>query len=132
MNLTSSEIEQDFYLMLKGSGLETDISGSIYKSGMRHLDSKNEDVVITFLAGISEQMQSGVIVINIYVPNITDANLKDTERCLVLENEIKTWISQLSTLKYKISLNSTIQVFEEAEINQHFISTKLNFKLFIQ
>lgn len=131
MNLTSSDIEQDFYDLLKGSSIETAISGKIYKSGMRPFNSQLEDIVITFLAGISNQVQSGVVLINTYVPNILieGNSIKDTARCKALEALIKEWISLFSSTDYIIELNRTIQVFEEAEIQQHFINTRISFKI---
>lgn len=132
MNLTGTDIEQDFYNMLKGSSLESAISGNIYKSGMRPLNADKEDVVITFLSGLSDQVQKGIMIINAYVPDIAQSGLKNTSRIKSLEAEIKNWLYSFENNRYEISLNKTIQVFAEPEINQHFINTRLNFKLLIQ
>lgn len=131
MNLTSTDIEEDYYNLLKGSSFEMAISGKIYKSGMRPIGSKKEDVVISFLAGLSNQIQTGVVIINTYIPDNTQG-LKDTARCKTLEAEIKSWIASIINQKYKVKLEKTIQVFAEPDIHQHFISTRLNFKLLIQ
>ena len=131
MNLTGSEIEQDIYNLLKGSSIETIISGSVYKSGLRPINSNLEDAIVTFLAGISNQIQTGVVNLNIYVPDIilNGQNVKNTARIETIEAEIKTWFETLVNIKYEIKLDSTIKVFEEPDIQQHFINTRLNFKL---
>jgi len=133
MNLTGTDIEQDIYDLLKGSSLESTISGTIYKSGMRPLNSSNEDAVITFLAGLSNQIQTGVVNLNIYIPNIIvdGQSMKNTSRCKTIEAEIKNWLDSLVNIKYEIKLDKTIKVFEEPDIQQHFINTRLNFKLLI-
>ncbi len=134
MNLSSSDIEQDIYDMLKGSGLEAAISGSIYKSGMRPFNSSSQDVVITFLSGLSNQIQRGIVNVNVYVPNtlIDDRYYKNTITCKLFETELKNWLETLESDKYLIKLDKTLQVFAEPKINQHFINARLNFKLLIQ
>ena len=90
--LSSTDIEQVVYDLLKGSGLESAISGKIYKSEMRPFNSTNEDVVITFLSGLISQVQAGIVVINTYVPDtlIDGHGYKATTRCKELEVYIKT------------------------------------------
>jgi hypothetical protein len=134
MNLTSSEIEQDIYDLLKDSNLESAISGKIYKSGMRPFNSELEDIVVTFISGLSNQIQIGIVNVNTYIPDIIlDGNsLKNTARIKVLETEIKTWLSGIVSSKYKLELDRTIQAFPEPDIKQHFINARLSFKLLIQ
>ena len=133
MNLTSSDIEQGIFDLLQDTDLQALITGSIYKSGMRPFNSKSEDIVVTFLSGLSNQIQVGIVNINTYVPNIAinGIDVKNTARCKEIETEIKNWLSELSDIDYKIELDRTIQVFEQAEINQHFINTRIKFKLLI-
>jgi len=131
MNLTGTDIEQDFYNLLRGGSLDNVLSGSIYKSGMRPLGSTQEDVVISFLSGVSNQVQTGIVIINTYVPNQANG-LKNTNRVKELETEINNWIALFNNQKYEIELDKTIQVFAEPDINQHFISTRLRFKLLIE
>lgn len=134
MNLTSSEIEQDIYDLLNNSNLESAISGKIYKSGMRPFNSELEDIVVTFISGLSNQIQTGIVNVNSYVPDIilNGFPLKNTARIKVLETEIKAWLSGITSTKHKLELDRTIQVFPEPEIKQHFINARLSFKLLIQ
>ena len=131
MSLTSSDIEQDVYDLIQLSSLKTSISGKIYKSGMRPPNSKLEDVVITFLAGLGNQLQTGVVNVNTYVNNVVldGIHVKDTIRIKALETIIKSWISGIINQKYEFELDKTMQVYEVPEISQHFINTRLKFKL---
>ena len=134
MSLTSTDIEQAIFDLFLGTDIESEISGKIYKSGMRPFNSDQEDIVITFISGIGSQIQLGIVNVNIYVTDIllNGIPIKNTARIKELETEIKAWLSSLTDTTYKIELDRTIQVFPEPEIKQHFINTRLSFKLLIQ
>ncbi|MBR0292516.1 MAG: hypothetical protein IJQ79_10360, partial [Bacteroidales bacterium] len=78
MTKSEKNIERDLYALIKASPLAGMISGSVYRSDMRPEGSELEDISVKFLAGEEGQIQTGIIVLNIYVPNIT--RLGDTRR----------------------------------------------------
>ena len=70
MAKTSKQIQGDIYNLLKGSALCSMISGDVYRSGYRPRDSRLEDAVVIFTTGLPDQIQTGVVTVNIYVPDI--------------------------------------------------------------
>ena len=67
---TESAIERDFLQLLKDSSLASELRGRIYRDEMRPADAKTEDVVFKFIAGTDAQIQEGIVVVNIYVPDL--------------------------------------------------------------
>ena len=136
MMKTGKEIQGDVMDLLRGSGLAAMVSGAVYRNGFRPRDSKLEDIIVTFTAGFSEQIQTGVVTVNIYVPDIdpwkNGALVEDGARCAEIERAAAEWAENLSaaTSNYLFSLNQTIGTYEEPEIKQHFISVKLKYELF--
>lgn len=65
------EIEEDFFHLFKGSDLGKAIKGNIYRWGMRPDNAKTEDAVVHFLNGTGAQLQRGVVIINVYVNDIS-------------------------------------------------------------
>lgn len=126
MKKTGSQIEQDFYDMIKGSVLRNEINGGVYKDGMRPTDSLKEDVIVTFVSGVSEQYESGVVNVNVFVPNIN--HLKNISRCKVLETIVSDVINGLSKAEYLIELRKMIQSYKVEEKDEHFVNVNLKFK----
>jgi len=130
MSKTGSQIEKDVFRLIKASKLNDAINGTIYRSGMRPKDSKKEDAVVKFLTGLTSQIQNGVVVINIYVPNIEFQGrmVKDINRCEEVEVLINGIITDIDTTEYNFSLNATPQTLPVDEIEQHFVNVRLNYK----
>lgn len=132
MAKTGHQIEGDVFRLLKASPLCAMISGKVYRQGTRPRDSKKEDVVVIFTGGLTEQIQSGVVTINIYVPDKTPNKngvyLEDGARAEVLETAAQAWVESLASHPYyDFSLQKTIYTDDEPEIHQHFIVIKLKF-----
>lgn len=70
MAKTGKQIQGDIRKLLMDSTLYTQISGEVYRNGYRPRDSRKEDAVVIFTAGLPEQIQTGVVTINIFVPDI--------------------------------------------------------------
>ena len=68
---TEKRIERDFYEFVTKSELAKAVSGKVYRKGMRPPESDKEDIVVKFLSGVDEQVHSGIVVLNIYVPYIS-------------------------------------------------------------
>lgn len=133
MAKTGHQIEGDVFQLLKASSLSTMISGGVYRHGTRPRDSKKEDAVVIFTGGFTEQIQSGVVTINIYVPDKTPNKngvyIENGARCEAIEAAAQLWVESLMSLPYyDFSLQQTIYTDNAPEIHQHFIVIKLKFK----
>jgi len=135
MTKTGQQVEDDIYGMVKNSPLVSIINGKVYKYGTRPRDSKKEDAVVRFVTGFDSQIQSGTVVINIYVPDFDAFQdgllVRDITRCTEIEVAANKWIDSLTVEKtdYNFKLSQTIYTEEEPEINQHFVSIRLRFRL---
>lgn len=137
MSKTGQQIEDDIYVFVKNSQLASLINGGVYKFGTRQRDSNNEDAIVKFVTGYNTQnpLQSGTVVINIYVPDIDQLDngvlVRDITRCTEIEIAANDWVESLTANKsnYLFEMAQTIYTEEEPEINQHFVSIRLKFKL---
>lgn len=133
---TGHQIQGDVMDLLRGSGLAAMVSGKVYRNGCRPRDSKNEDIIVTFTAGLSGQIQTGVVTVNVYVPDIDPWNngvlVEDGARCAEIERAAAEWVKNLTAAmsNYRFSLNQTIATYESMELDQHFVCVKLKYELF--
>ncbi len=136
MTKTGKQIQGDIYRFLRASDLAGQISGNVYRNGYRPRDSREEDAIVTFTAGLPDQIQTGVVTINIYVPDIDcDGNgtwLEDGARTEEMEQLAQEWVESLTTAvsNYKFRLQQTIYTEEDPQINQHFTVVKLAYEYF--
>lgn len=136
MAKTSKQVQGDIYQLLKDSTLYTMISGEVYRKGYRPRDSRKEDAVVIFTTGLPEQIQSGVVTVNIFVPDIDPYNngvwIEDGERTEQIERLAQEWVDSLTAEVscYKFKLQQTIYTEEEADICQHFVVVKLKYEYF--
>lgn len=136
MAKTGKQVQGDIYQLLKDSTLYTMISGDVYRNGYRPRDSRLEDAVVIFTAGLPDQIQTGVVTVNIYVPDIDPYDngvfVEDGRRTEELERLAQAWFDSLTAEVscYKFKLIQTIYTEEEAEIKQHFIVVKLGYEYF--
>lgn len=136
MAKTGKQIQGDIYRFLRASALAGQISGDVYRNGYRPRDSRKEDAIVTFTAGLSDQIQTGVVTINIYVPDIdSDGNgtwLEDGARTEEMEQLAQEWADSLTAAvsNYKFRLQQTIYTEADPQINQHFTVVKLNYEYF--
>lgn len=132
MKKTGGGVEEDVYMLLRNSLLKTSISGSLYRDGMRPINSVNEDAIVSFLTGIDGEIQTGVLNLNIYVPDIVSnkQKVKNISRCSELEVLANDFIQSLSLYgDYQFSLDNMIQTFKSDEIDQHFVNCRIKFNL---
>lgn len=128
---TENQVERDFYTLIRESSLGKGIRGKVYRPDMRPDDAKTEDLVLKFLAGLDDQIQSGVIIINLYVPDIPSESgrkVKDITRIGVLEELIKSFVEDNDNTEYIISTEATPTSMKNNEIEQHFIYARIKFK----
>ena len=136
MAKTGKQIQGDIRRMLAGSKLAEEVSGGIYRNGYRPRDSRKEDIIVTFTTGIPDQIETGVVTVNIYVPDIDPCGngifVEDGRRTEQLEALAQQWADSLTAAKspYLFRLRQTIYTEEAPEISQHFIVVRLGFRCF--
>lgn len=136
MAKTSKQVQGDVYRLLKDSTLYTLISGEVYRNGYRPRDSCKEDAVVIFTTGLPDEIQTGVVTVNIFVPDIDPYNngvwVEDGARTEELEKLADAWVESLTAevSNYKFKLQQTIYTEEDKDIRQHFVVVKLKYKYF--
>lgn len=135
MAKTGKQIQSDVMALLKSGSLPSLISGKVYRKGYRPRDSKLEDAIVIFTTGLPGQIQTGVVTINIYVPDIpldddTGVLVENGQRTEQLERAAAAWVESLTAAvsNYRFKLHQTIYTEEEPDINQHFVVVKLKYE----
>lgn len=127
---TEKQIERDFFHFVKNSDLASKISGKVYRGGMRPTGSDKEDIIVKFLAGLDLQIQSGVVVVNIYVPDISipDRKVENMARIGELQGSLLEFMKNNNNTEYLIETEATPKTLRAEDIGQHFIYSRLKFK----
>lgn len=134
MAKTENEIERDFYSLVNGNNevnqLKNAIKGEVYRRGQRPDNARTEDCIIKFLAGDDNQIQTGTVLLNIYVPYIPFGGKKveDLSRIGVLEEAVKDFIKNIKSTDYDIKQDGTIRSYPEDDIEQSIVVARLKFK----
>ena len=133
---TGKQIQSNIIALLKNSELDNAANGAIYRFGYRPRDSRAEDIIVfPCSTGFPSQIQTGIAMIHIYVPDIENPDngvlIEDGRRCEELEIAACNWVESLTTDKsdYKFSLQHTIYTEAEPAIDQHFVVVKLKYKI---
>lgn len=134
MAKTAKEIQGDIITLLKASGVQSLVNGSVYRNGYRPRDSRLEDIVVIFTTGLPTQVQTGVVTINLYVPDIelNGVYVENGARTAALERALQTWVDNLSCRKsgYKFTQQYTVTTEADDEIQQHFVVVMLRYDYF--
>lgn len=128
---TEQQIERDFYSFIKESSLGKAIKGSIYRPDMRPADAKTEDLVVKFYTGIDEQIQSGTVIIDIYIPDVknTDGRMvRNFGRIGVLQDEILSFVNNNDDTEYLMETETTPYSVEVEGIDQHCVKARIKFQ----
>ncbi len=135
MTRTAKQIQGDIRRLLMNSPIAQAINGGVYRAGLRPRDSQLEDAIVVFTAGLPEQIHTGVVTVNIYVPDIDpDGNgtwVEDAARTAALEQLAAQWVNSLNGANsdYYFTLRQTIYTEPEPEIRQHFVVVRLGYSL---
>lgn len=125
-------IERDLFTMLKASSLAEEISGEVFREGQRPDGRSVEDVVVRFLAGTDGQIQSGTVVLNVYVTDIVSVPAKkpveDIARVEMLENLILEFVRGNRSSEYLLSTSVSPTSYEVPGIGQHVIAARIDFQ----
>ena len=70
MKKTSKQVQTDIIDLLQNSELAAEVTGEIYRKGYRPRDSRKEDIIVIFTTGLPDEIQTGVVTVNIYLPDI--------------------------------------------------------------
>lgn len=128
---TEQQIERDFYTFVKGSPLGKAIRGGVYRSEMRPANAQTEDLIVKFYTGIDSQIQSGTVIIDIYVPDIAYGNdgrkVADKQRIGELQEFVLSFVNDNEDAEYLMETEVSPYTVPIEEIEQHCIKTRINF-----
>ena len=128
---TEEQIERDFYTFVKKSKLGQSIKGSVYRDEMRPSDAETEDIIVKFLSGLDDQVQTGIVILNIYVPDLpygtNGRKVKDHSRIAELQDLLQEWIDTEEDTEYLLSTDGTPTTILNEEIEQHLIYARIHF-----
>lgn len=133
---TGHQVQTDVYNLLKGSSFVAGLSGGLYRQGTRPRDSRLEDCVVIFTTADAEQVQEGVVTLNVYVPDIypyaSGLPVEDIARCEEVEGALQGWVDAQTAgvSDYLFKLKSAIHTQRDEEIHQSFVVARLSFRIF--
>lgn len=136
MNRTGTQALADVYQYIKGSALADLVSGGVYYAGTRPRDSKLEDIVVGYLAGVPADLQQLIVNINIFVADIdpwqNGVLTPDVARLKEIEEAAAEWSNSLTVAttdgNYNVSLYDNIHSGEAAGIGQHYVNIQLRLR----
>lgn len=125
---TEGEIVTGVYRYVVGSVLASAVSGLVYKSRNRPVNSDKEDIVIKPLSNAPRQKQQCTINLNIYVPdNYGDGQYeKNGERCDELEAVAAQVLEVFHVGGARVVLE-TQHTYQVENANAHVINNRLLF-----
>lgn len=128
---TEQQIERDFYSFLNSSNLGKALKGKVYRDEMRPANAKTEDLVFKLLAGTDEQIQEGIVVCNIYVPDTMQKggkSVKDHERIATLESLALQLLDNGTGSEYRLRTDSSMKSVQMEGMMQHCIVLRLKYR----
>lgn len=127
---TDTEIKDGIYGYIKGTSLETAVTGQLLKT-RRPKNSDKEDIIISVLTNEGGQNQEAVVNVNIYVEdNIVDGQAEeDTIRCREIGDIAKEVLEVFRIDGARVSLSRPPRTFEAEGIAWHIINCRLNYQL---
>lgn len=127
--ISAIEAEQMFFISLYDE-LKAHIRGDIYPSGCRPYDSKSEDAVISISTLTATQVQEGILVINIFVPNLDNGSRRlvpDRKRLHELSTYANGIIDFLRQSSMKFEHYSAPQIIENENGTEYFVNIMIKF-----
>lgn len=125
------QIERDFYTFIKTGAIGTAIHGDVYRSEMRPANAVTEDAIVKFLAGYDAQMQSGIVLLHVYVPDIDTVDgrkVADKTRIGEIEELILDFVRNFDDTDYLLETDGTPYSTFNEDIEQHLIVARLKFQ----
>lgn len=129
---TEEQIERDFYSLLNGSVLGKGIKGKVYRDEMRPNDAITEDLIVKFLTGLDSQVQTGIVILNIYIPDVKTKDGRDAvdhARVADIQQLVNDFIAEANDkqTEYWIETEATPTTMKNEANGQHLIYVRLNF-----
>ena len=127
---TEQEIERDFYSFVKNSPLGISIKGKVYRDEMRPANAKSEDLIVKFYTGVDGQIQTGTVIIDIYVPDIANGDgrkVKNSPRIAELQRLVLEFVENNENTEYQMETELSPYTIPSEEIEQHEIKTRIKF-----
>lgn len=122
-NYTASQFEDTLFALAKD--FTWGVTGSVYHGGLRPRDSRLEDVVVAYVSGMAGDVQSAVLYVNIYVPDIdpwgNGVLVQDMARTSALEVKAAQFAATLTDSPLKWQLYGTIHTQGVYDIKQHAV-----------
>ncbi len=131
--VTSKEVLQYVYQLLKDSPLCVDRWCGVFYYGTEPREAYNPGIVIRHVAGRSSEVQEGVVSILIYSTANSDYSgsgidkepLEDTTK---IERKAQDWVESLPTGEYLFWSDDTIQTDYDPEAGLYFTSVRLKYR----
>ena len=127
---TEQQIERDFYSFVNKSPLGKAINGKVYRDEMRPADAKTEDLIVKFYTGVDGQVQTGTVILDVYVPDITNKDgrkVKNSPRIAELQVLILDFIENNDNTEYLMETKLSPYTIKSEEIEQHEIKVRIKF-----
>ena len=113
---TAEEVEGDIYTAVS-KYLKGRIDGEAYRRGARPTNrGDKEDAVVSFLSGLDGQVQTGVVVVNVYVPNETRGDsysVKNVARSTAVARTLLNMLKETRISGYDLRTERTVQTEED-------------------
>lgn len=133
---TEMQIERDFFLLVKHSTLGQSIKGTVYRSEMRPADAATEDLIVKFYTGVDGQVQTGTIILDLYVPDVPYGNsgrkVSDKQRIGELQELIQSFVNDNEDTEYLMETEISPYTIEVEDIEQHCIKSRIKFNRLTQ
>lgn len=127
---TEQQIERDFYSFVNNSPLGKAIKGKVYRDEIRPTDAKAEDLIVKFYTGVDGQVQTGTVILDIYVPDITNKDgrkVKNSPRIAELQELVLNFIENNDNTEYLMETELSPYTIKSEEIEQHEIKVRIKF-----
>lgn len=130
------DIKDDIWKVLNGSALMSEVSGSLKKTSVRPMRSRDEDVVISILANDIKQKQVAYVNVNIYVKD-DDVDGQNEEQSARLRKLCQMSFDLFENVRgkdFRLSLTDPNfecgqRVIESVGTSEHVINNKLLYQV---
>lgn len=113
---TAEEVEGDIYTAVS-KYLKGRTDGEAYRRGARPTNrGDKEDAVVSFLSGLDGQVQTGVVVVNVYVPNERRGDsysVKNVARSTAVARTLLNMLKEMRISGYDLRTERTVQTEED-------------------
>ena len=123
------DIKTDVFKYIRGTALESEVTGVLTKTGKRPHGSKSEDIVISMLANVNGQIQVATVNVNIYVAanNVNGQPEEKTDRLATLCSLASKLFEVFRGDDFRAALLEQ-RVFEVNGANEYVINNKIEYK----